>query len=183
MNCDLDHIPERLHQNNNPLIENFSIGEFLYRRCDKEDLSNPYLKISLTELSHNRSLNGNNRSYPNDVLFDIKKDNNTKIIPDKVVCNLIIKSLNDDYKYIKKFEETKTNIVYNAVLCLLHQPEPCMYHHCVFRIILDGVIITYDNYKTTLNKLNKIKTAIKTEIASMIYTGEIDQNREIEYNL
>lgn len=182
MNCDLEYIPERLHQNNNPLIETFSIGEFLYRRCSEEELSNPYLKISLTELSHNRSLSGDNLSYPEDVLFDIN-DNDIEVIPDKVVCILIIKSLNEDLKYLKSFDEIKNEVPHNAIICLLHEPEPCMYHHCVFRIILDGVIVTYDNYKATLNKLNKIKTAIKTEIASMIYTNEIDQNREIEYNL
>ncbi len=179
-NCNLDYIPPRLHQNEKPLIEEFSIGEFLFRRCSEEDLSNPYKKISIIELSHNRSLNDELQSLPEDVLFNIDPNNPDITYKNEVVCNLRIISLNGDNVFLKPYEQNKNDIDYLATLELIHDPLPCMYHHCVFRVTLNNELIdTYEKYNNTIKKLNKIRAAIKLELASMIYTRTIDQENDI----
>ena len=70
--CELSHIPKRLHTEDKPIISIFVDGEFLYRRCNLSESENPYLKISLAELSHNRSGHLDNIiSNRKDVLFNI----------------------------------------------------------------------------------------------------------------
>lgn len=50
-----------------------------------------------------------------------------------------------------------------------------MYPHCIFRITLNGDIVTYDNYKETLGKVHKIRNEIREELASMIVRRQVHQ--------
>ncbi len=176
--CTLLYIPKRLHSNDRLSIKEFEVGEYLYRRCTKEELSNPFKTISLTELSHNR---GGWKSQilcnPDDVLYSILESEHFEKYVDKVICTLVIKSLTDDSKYIKQFSQTKDGKEYIGKIELLHEPEVCMYPHSVFRIWVNGEKITYDNYKETLKKLNEIRNQIKEELAAMIWTKEIHQEK------
>lgn len=51
-----------------------------------------------------------------------------------------------------------------------------MYPHSVFRVRLNGEIVTYENYKDTLKKVNKIRNLLKEELASMIRQNQVSQN-------
>ena len=175
--CSIPHIPDRLKLNGRPIIVEFEIGEFLYMRCDQGVLDNPYEKISITELSHNRSgLKGNTLCNPDDVLFSIKETDGFEKYADKEICILEIKSLTPANKFKKTYSETKDTLIYNCEFELLHEPELCMYPHCVFRVVINEEIVTYANYKTTLRKVTKIRNSLKEELASMIVRQAINQN-------
>jgi len=175
--CTLGYIPERLHTNDKPLIETFSIGEFLYRRCRPEEIDNPFASISISELSHNRSgPEGQDISRPEDVLYNIQLESELQYHTDKVVCVLRIETLTLEQKYRKQFEETKNDNIYTSIMELLHDPESCMYPHCVFRIWVNDVQVTLDNYKENLKKLNVIRNSLKEELAFMIVKKIISQD-------
>jgi len=73
--CRLAYIPDRLHTNDRPIINEFEVNENLYLRCKAEDLENPYRGVTITELSHNRSgLKDNIICNPDDVLYNIKQN-------------------------------------------------------------------------------------------------------------
>jgi hypothetical protein len=111
-----------------------------------------------------------------DVLFNIRHDNPQERYVDFEICTLKIKSLNEEMFYRKHFSETKQDIVYNATMELLHDPHECMYPHSIFRVYFNDEIVTYDNYKVTIAKHQKIKTSIKEELASMIRRREVQQD-------
>lgn len=175
MQCELQYIPERLKTLDKPIVNIFSIGELLYYRCKRDDLDNPYKGLSIAELSHNRSGIDNNISELEDVLYNIVPEKGVEKF-DLEVCILKIVDLTNDNKYHKEFpEEPHEKITSKATMDLLHEPEPCMYPHCVFRVHLNGEKITRDNYKTTLNKSPEIQSMIKQELAKMILRQEISQ--------
>jgi hypothetical protein len=174
--CSLQYIPSRLQKKNKPIIEQFEVGECLYMRCKPEVLNNPYKDISITELSHNRSgLSNNILCNPDDVLYSIKENEAFEKYFDMEVCTLEIISLNETEKYKKSFTETKNGNDLTSILEILHEPEPCMYPHSVFRVWLNDEKVTYDNYKTTLKKAHKIRNSIKEELASMIRRRQVSQ--------
>lgn len=175
--CSLPYIPSRLHKKDNPIIESFDIGEYLYRRCKHDELINPFKSISITELSHNRGgLNSQTLCNPDDVLFSINEHEDFEVYEDKVVCTLEIKSLNPNNTYKKKYTQKKDNELFTCYLELLHDPVPCMYSHCVFRVVINSEVITFDNYKQTLGKLNQIRNELKEELASMIIKKQVNQD-------
>ncbi len=175
--CHLSYIPARLHTNDKAIITEFEIGEFLYRRCNPEELENPFKGITIGELSHNRGgLNNNLLCNPNDVLFSIREYEDFQIYEGKVVCPLKIKTLTENSSYIKEYTQTKDNTEYKCVMQLIHEPEPCMYPHCVFRVWINDTIVTTKNNKTTIDKLTEIRTKLKDELASMIRKRQVSQN-------
>jgi len=174
--CERKYIPPHLHQNEREKFDTFSVGEFLYFRCEKEVVENPYHKISISELSHNRSGENNALSKPEDVLWNISADTSFKTYEGLEICELKIVDLNPESKYSKSYPETKKEIEYNCLFELFHEPEPCMYPHVVFRVTLNGEVIQKGkHYNDTIGKLNKIRNSLKEEIASMIVRREISQ--------
>lgn len=175
MSCSLPYIPLYLHHTSQELIQCFYVGDILYHRCSPEKLENPYKTVSITELSHNIGTNNKvELSKLEDVLWSTKEEEELQKY-DKAVCTLEIKSLNDQQTYHKQFEQEKNGKVYKCVMELLHDPLPCMYPHCIFRVWLDGELVTYDNYKSTIRKLKKIKTQLKQELGNMIVQREVRQ--------
>jgi hypothetical protein len=175
--CELKYISERLHTNAKGIITQFEVGEFLYRRCRPEFLSNPFKEISIVELSHNRGgLKNNPLCNPDDVLLSIRENESFETYSEEVVCTLEIKSLNPNNKYRKEYSQTKDGDEYYCVMELLHEPEPCMYPHSVFRVKINDELVTYANHKHTLGKLKTIRTSLKDELASMIITKSVNQN-------
>jgi len=61
---------------------------------------------------------------------------------------------------------------------------PCMYSHCVFQISINEVIITDENFSTTLGRGNVIqknlRRDIRQELTSIIYSNIIDTNSMTE---
>jgi hypothetical protein len=181
--CKHSHIPERLKRQDRPVIDTFEIGEELYYRCDPKDLVNPFIK-SPVELSHNRSGPlSEPLSFPEDVLFNIVATNDFDRYPDKVVCTLTIKGLTDERRYRKLFSQTKNGQEFSAVLELLHDPEVCMYPHSVFRLWINDELITIQNANSTISKLDKLRTFIKQELASMIKQRQVDQHSSFSNKL
>ncbi len=174
--CTLPYIPERLHTNNRLVIEDFSIGEFLFRRCKPDHLDNPFASISLVDLSHNRGGSDGMLSLPSDVLFNIRVDEDTEIYQDHEVVALEIISLNQENRYNKYFTQKKDGTEIIARMEILHDPEPCMFPHCIFRIWIGDDLVTYDNYNSTLKKLTEIRNKIREELSSMRVKKVIDQD-------
>lgn len=181
MPCLLKYIPPHLLSNGRDPLSFFSIGEYLYYRCEEAVKSNPFDAISLVDLSNNRSgTQANFISFPEDVLYNT---NPTVLKPEEkfdklsIAC-LEIVELNDDNNYIKEFKEpvnlpvpNPTNIQQNVcVINLKHKPIECNYSHCTFEFHFNNTEVTFDNYKTTLGaKANKIiRTKCKLEISKMI---------------
>jgi hypothetical protein len=176
-NCTLQYIPERLHQNDKPVLVDFQVGDLIFRRCNPKELENPFQAISLRDISNNLGTNcGNFISEMDDVLFNIVPEDEIEKYTGKVVCVLEIKSLNQNNQYIKNFQEIKEGNSNDCNMQLLHDPLFCMYPHCVFRIWVNKVVVTKDNYEVTLSKLNKLRTAIRQELATMIRRNAIEIN-------
>ncbi|MEO6838549.1 MAG: hypothetical protein ABI185_09170 [Ginsengibacter sp.] len=179
--CLLHYIPGRLHTNDRKIIDEFDLNENLYKRCRQEDLKNPYLAGTLSELSHNRSgLIEDILCNPDDVLYNIKPEEQDEKYEDLKVCTIRIKDLNNENRYKKTFREIKNGETFNAVIELFHDPIPCMYPHSVFKIWLNGEIVTYQNYKQTLKKVNQIRNSIREELASMVRKKELSQKDKPE---
>ncbi len=175
--CTLDYIPDRLVMGDKPVIDTFEVGEYLYRRCHPADLENPFRTISPIELSHNRAgLKQEVLCNPDDVLFSINEGEEFHTYESMVVCTLEIKTLTQNNIYCKQYTQKKDEKDITATLELLHDPEPCMYPHSVFRVKINGETITLQNYKETLKKLNEIRNQIKDEIVSMIKRREVSQD-------
>ncbi|CAN5326048.1 hypothetical protein BH09BAC5_BH09BAC5_00760 [soil metagenome] len=186
MNCELEHIPGELHKGNKVTIESFEVGEEIYRRCSAEQLENPFIGgVSICELSVNRrGIAPDFISQPNDVLLNITGIGDP--ILNKVVCTLTIKDLHPvSNTYEKSFEQTKENpqthlpVLYRASMKLIHEPEICMYPHCVFRVWLNGELVTMDNYRGTIYKVKKIKTELQMALVEMIVQRQISQEKII----
>lgn len=168
--CKLTYIPNRLHTNDRPPIESFGVGELLFRRCRPDEINNPY-NCTLAELSHNRKgLDDNQLSQESDVLYNIRPDVNIQIFNDMVVCPIKIKDLNSIGLYDKLFNDENGNI---ARILLIHEPETCMYPHCVFRIWYNDELATFENRPYTKNR--KIRIKLKDEFVSMIVTQTLSQ--------
>lgn len=174
--CERKYIPPHLHQYEREKFDTFGVGEYLYFRCEKDVLDNPYSKITIAELSHNRSGNENALSKPEDVLWNISDDTSFEAYKELEICELKIVDLTPDSKYSKSYPETKKEIEYNCLFELLHEPEPCMYPHVVFRVTLNGEVIQKGKrYNETIGKLNKIRNSLKEEITAMIVRREVSQ--------
>ena len=180
MNCTLTYIPQRLHWGNKETLIAFQIADIIYRRCKPKELENPYATVTpLWDISHNiGTCCGIQLSEESDVLYSIKEDEEVERY-DKLTFQLRIKSLNENSIYSKEFVQVKDNINYIGKLELIHDPTPCMYPHCIFRIWVNDVKVDRDNYRQGLKKLNKLKNDIRQELSIMIFRGEIDQNRII----
>lgn len=180
MPCGLNYIPNHLIQNGRVPLGSFSIGEYLYFRCEESVKFNPFDNISLVDLSNNRSGTPTNfLSHPEDVLYNT---NPSVLKPDQkfnlsIAC-LEIVELNENSNYVKEFKEPVTlpipnpsNIQQNiCVINLMHKPIECNYSHCAFEFHFNNTEVTFANYKATLGaKANKIiRTKCKNEISKMI---------------
>lgn len=179
--CLLHYIPNRLHTNERQIIDEFEVNENLYKRCNPEDLKNPYRAGTLSELSHNRSgLKEDILCNPDDVLYNIKPEEQAEKYEGLKVCTIRIKDLNNENRYMKTFSEIKNGETFKAEIELFHNPIPCMYPHSVFRISLNGQKVTYENYKQTLKKVHKIRNSIREELSSMIWKRELSQSDKPE---
>ena len=175
--CNLHYIPERLRKGNKNILDYFEVGEFLYRRCDEKEMENPFATPSIAELSHNRGgLKENILCEAGDVLYNINIGDEFEKYEDKKVCTLVIKDLNEQKKYKKAYIQEKDSETYNCVIELLHEPDPCMYPHCVFRVWLGNEIVTPDNHKKKLGKLHQIRNSLREELASMIVKKQVSQS-------
>lgn len=176
--CELVYIPCHLVKNGRKNLDKFFLGEFLYYRCEEAVKSNPFDKISLIDLSHNRSGTWFNfLSKPEDVLYNTNPLKPEQIIDLSIAC-LKIEELIDN-AYIKEIKEPADNpatpIIPEQLVCVIklkHKPIECNYSHCAFEFYLNNTEVTFDNYRTTLGHKSsnptKIRTRCKHEISKMI---------------
>jgi hypothetical protein len=174
MSCTLRHIPQRLHSNDRPIINEFVVGEEIYRRCKKEELENPFVNISIADVSVNRQGKPIEISIPEDVLINILECGAENY--NLEICKLKIISLLDNHTFDKKFSEEKDGITHIAQMKLVHDPHHCMYPHCEFRVWLNNEHLTMSNFSDKLKKLKVIKAALRQELAKMIIQKEISQS-------
>jgi hypothetical protein len=172
--CDLPHIPERLHTQQRPVLEEFFIEEELYWRC-KPEIDLPYQEISLTEISHNRQGNSDNPfSISTDVLWNTDRNKDFEKYEYDIIV-LKIKELNPDSNYTKEFKEMAGEEELKVLVQLIHDPIACNYAHSIFRYIYDGLIVTFENYKQTIghNRTKRLRIHCKLELQAMILRREL----------
>lgn len=157
--CSLAYIPEHLHWNDKPIITDFYHDELLYRRSDIGSYHNPFAKISLVDLSFNRSGAKNEPlCSPQDVLWNIDESKSFQKY-DMTVVSLRINKINLDSEYKKTFyfENESTEMQ------LVHEPCDCNYPHSMFVFNFQGQSVCFENYDQTLGgKRKSIKKLRKT---------------------
>ena len=179
------YIPEQLHTNNNPIVEKFSVGEKLFYRCLPQNIGKPYDNIKLQDISHNRNFSNDLLFGCDCVLYNIIETDFRQRYENLSYITILIKELQNNHTYIKEINKTNhLNQNVNLIIILKHSPEPCMYPHSVFEIILDGIIINSENYSKTLGKDNvffsNLRYEVRQELTSIIQTGFIDTSNELE---
>jgi hypothetical protein len=181
LKCTLNYIPNHLHTNDKPIVEEFYIGETLYYRCNPENLEKPYDSIRLFKISHNRNFNDASIFKSEDVFYNITEDDLREKYENLNIISFFIKHLSENkITYIK-------NLVYDdltAKITLKHEPVACMYPHSVLEICINNQIITTENYKAELGKKNlkysNFRSLIRQELTSIIQSGFIDDSIKIE---
>lgn len=190
MSCKLSYIPKRLVWDCRPIVPTFKIGEKLFRRCKKEEKENPFDRISLVDLSLNRSGDETFEfSRPSDVLYNTNPtiEKPQEIFTEEVVVQLEILELTNELQYQKVFfepivglNETQPLGQFCCEIFLRHKPDNCNYAHCSFEFYYKGEEVTWKNYKTTLGKKNsettKLRTLCKHEISRMMIKEEVRIN-------
>lgn len=137
MNCSDLNIPDRLHTNGKPIVNDFDPDELLYRRFPiKGNDGNPLYNPVTKKLTHDAfplrcdSVNRGRYSKPEDVLYDIKEGNHylnwgicsfTVEQAESISCTVKVKD-NDDIYTIQ----------------IKHRPEECMYPHSEITIFKNG---------------------------------------------
>lgn len=184
--CVLSYIPERLHSNDKPDIHFFDLGEFLFHRCKQDKINDPFDGIRLYDLSTNRE--GKKEfplSFDRDVLYNMNPSNGKGEWLDDAVITLEIKELSANLTYEKTILQEGQDgnckpITHNCYIRLLHDKLPCNYSHCIFKITLNGMGITRDNWNTTLGKrteaITELRTKCKIEFEKMIIEREVRMN-------
>ena len=145
------YIPNHLHWDDKPVLDDFSVGEDLFYRVSPEKIKGtPYefLKVSLAEISLNRSgIKDNFISSREDALFNISpEDSNEKYDDKKVVAFSLVKE--------GLFPQTlySRNNEINVKINLLHDPVPCNYAQSIFRFFYNGEKMTINNFGDLLGK-------------------------------
>lgn len=181
--CTVTYIPERLHSKDLPEIPNFAVGERLFRRCKNEEVQQPFESIRLYDLSFNRE--GNPKSplcQRDDVLFNTNPENGKGPKYNELIIPLEIKEVAESGTYEKiishpGIDGDNNPIIHTCVLKLLHDRLPCNYSHCIFRVTYNSVVVTSENYQTTIGRkstyVQQLRTKCKTELEWMILKGEI----------
>lgn len=109
-------------------------------------------------------------SEKDDVLLDIREGENEERYKGFEIAEIKIDKVSNG-TYEKSFEYKKGETLIIAKITLLHDPEPCMYPHCVFRIWLGDTKVDYQNYNDTLKKAHQLRTLIRQELATMVRCG------------
>ncbi|TAF73170.1 MAG: hypothetical protein EAZ53_13550 [Bacteroidetes bacterium] len=178
MNCELKHIPERLHSKNRNPVQFFNIGEVLFRRCKLEEKLNPFDYISVYDISVNRRGydTENIFSEPEDVLFNFGNFHSFVKYDEQTFICLEIKELNESYQY-EKLSDTLLPTHNIAKIFLNHRIEPCNYSHCCFEIYFNNIEMKDKTiYDKHLKKDSILKTWCKNELAKMMIKEEIRLN-------
>jgi hypothetical protein len=176
--CELDYIPAHLCKNSREPIAKFEIGENLYFRCLSKQLTYPYKSLSLATLSHNRDFANPEVYSSDDVLWNIKPDDDERFSGYEV-AQLKIKSTTEN-TFLKKLVSELNPELY-LIIKLVHTPEECMFPHSEFKFYLMETEVTMDNYDQTLNvksginkkALRELRTDARMELKSMLATGLI----------
>jgi len=181
--CSLHYIPKRLHARGRQNINKFYVGEYLFRRCEEADKLNPFLKISLVDLSVNRSGKRYKISKPEDVLYNTNPQSyGGAEILDLSIAFLKISELDKTDNYNKSYTHTKPGInggtsqTNTCKILLKHKKEECNYAHSAFEIYYDNTEQTFSNYSKLLQRNNPLKSWCKNEIAKMIVKEEVRLN-------
>lgn len=176
--CTIPYIPKHLHQNNKPLIPDFSDGELLFWRLGKNPPITPYSSISLYDVSFNRSGIGSKIiSVSEDVLWNIESGaTQKKYISD--IVTLVVKrifSSNPPCKSIVHPDDISRGDQRVVVMTLLHDPLPCNYAHCIFVFDLNGVRVSKENYQQIFGggALKKLRQACRDELSKAILQKEV----------
>lgn len=201
--CPIPYIPCRLHAGDKPDIPEFEVGEKLYRRCPEAVWDKPFSTISLVDISINRAGPAAIAPLcePEDVLFNFnqtEKQPGERIVGE--VCReLVVKELHTSGTAQKTVSVPQTSVKpvaaskavaaqvaatqpdekappIECVIQLLHKKEVCNYAHCVFELKLNGVEVTFKNYKEGLGAksrdLSALRDLCRQELGKMFLSQE-----------
>lgn len=174
-NCINTNVPRRVQWNERSVINSFSSSEKIFRRCKPELIQDPFGKLSLYDLSHNRSgLSFGVLSKEKDVFLDYSSADSTSFDNENLILLSIDIFLNNQNNLTKTIFSQKDNSK-TASLILSHKPVPCNFYHTCIEFKLNQTLVTKVNYKSTLGKRsNKIlRDQCRHELADIIFKRKI----------
>ncbi len=124
-------------------------------------------------------------SMAEDVLYNLNPNNGKGEKLDAAILPLEITEISVNNTYEKSLHQPGLDghnnpVTHKCDITLLHDKLPCNYSHCIFRIYLNGVQVTEENYKKTLGKrsdfMTELRTKCKVEFEEMIRREEIRMN-------
>jgi hypothetical protein len=183
MMCTLPHIPKHLHWDRITIQPNFYHNENLYWRRPLEKLKeeNPFLTITLADVSINRS--GNDEMFfsnPQDVLLKMDTEAETQYFGQGILVLSVNKM--DFHKepkkvFIEEIEPKGKQLI--AELHLVHDPLDCNKAHSIFRFKFDGQFVKFSDYKNSFGKdtpkaVKRLRTICKDELRKMIVSKIVE---------
>ena len=178
--CSNSLIPERLHTNDKPEVQNFDVGDNVYRRCNDAWIDDPFGQVSLYDLSLNRAtLAGETVSLPDDVLLNIEAESQDNLYYKEATITLTIMevdaAIGSYYKLLSSQSDTLSDGTvrdHELSILLKHDCLACNYAHCVIELRYDGEVVNKDNYSALLGKkkgaAKRLRNAARIEIEAMI---------------
>ena len=183
MICTLPHVPLHLHWDRKTFQPNFYHNEKLYwrRQIEKLEEENPFLAITLADVSVNRS--GNDEiffSNPQDVLLKLDNDGETHYWGQGILVLSINKRYFDKETkkvFTEQIEPNGKQLV--AEMHLVHDPLDCNKAHSMFRFKFDGQFVNFLDYKNSFGKdspkaVKRLRNICKDELRKMIVRKIID---------
>lgn len=143
--CDLDYIPEYLHWGEKDIINDFGVDESLYWRVEK--FTTPFAKISLSDISFNRSGSINNiLSKKSDVLWNINPEDPEEQYDSEIITLKVLYLNFDGIIKTYTYPEDSIDPIESVDMSIIHDPCPCNYAHSVLRFHYEDQHVTFNNY-------------------------------------
>lgn len=183
MICTLPHIPSHLHWDRKTIQPNFYHDEKLYwrRPIEKLEEENPFLTITLADVSVNRS--GNDKMFfsnHEDVLLKLDNDGETHYTGQGILI-LAIHKIDFDKESKKGFTEyiEPNGKQLTAEMHLVHDPLDCNKAHSMFRFKFDGQFVKFSDYKNSFGKdtpkaVKRLRNICKDELRKMIVSKIVE---------
>lgn len=149
--CQQLGIPERLHRNGRGIDNEFLEDELIYRRFkvegNKEDwLSNSQISTSIFKVSNDSCNRSKYSEEPEDVLFNIRPQDEGKHYIDWGILSLQVHQLN---QFSFPIQQNSIDRIFS--IKVEHVPDDCMYPHSEIRVFVDGELIS-KNKPSSINR-------------------------------
>lgn len=174
--CNVTYIPEHLHQQDRTIIPDFFESEKLYWRLGDHPPVAPYSKISLYDISCNRSGEENSLSMEDDVLWNIDPNKPFQRYQSEITT-LSVRKLAPETPTSITIQNPQPSTGLYVTMSLIHDPLPCNYAHTMFVFdLIDGTRVTKENYSETFQKkpYKRLRQSCRDILHKAVIRKEID---------